>query len=121
MGDMAAITVSPRLYQRRHVLVPADLDELRGPTTGTVTLPIWVYWSGDRPRQWRLDNPADRRELYRTVVREAKRPGDLDVLDGETLKKLWPELLRRGLPPPVRGAWEDRHPDLAAAGLPAAS
>jgi hypothetical protein len=118
---MVAVTVSPRLYRRRHVLVPTNLAELRGPTAGTVTLPIWVYWSGDSPRQWRLDNLADRRELYRTVVREARRPGDLDVLDGDTLAVLWPELLRRGLPPPVQAAWEDQHPVLAAARLAAAS
>jgi hypothetical protein len=116
---MAASTLAHRTYRGRPVRVPRDLADLHGPTTGTLTLPLWVYWSG--AREWKLDSPVDLRELYRTVVREAKKPGDLDYLDGATLVALWPDLCRRGLPSQVRAAWEDQHPALAAARLPAAS
>ena len=81
------------------MLVAADLADLHGPTTGTVTLPIWVYWSGDKPRQWDLDDQVDRRELYRTVIREARRPRDLDCLDGDILISIWPDLCRRAAEP----------------------
>jgi hypothetical protein len=120
---MAAVhSPQRRAYRGRPVLVPADLADLRGPTSGTVTLPLWVFWSsGDQPRQWKLDNPVDRREMYRTVVREARRRTDLDNLDGDTLIEIWPDICRRTLPPQVQAAWEDRHPALAAARKAAAT
>jgi hypothetical protein len=95
----------------RPVVVAASLADLRGPTTGTVNLPLWLFWScpghtfdlGDRDmRQW----------LYQTVLREAGRPEDLTTyLDGDMLVALWPDLY---LPKGVRQAWEDRHPALRA-------
>lgn len=95
----------------RPVVVAASLADLRGPTTGTVDLPLWLFWScpghtfdlGDQDmRQW----------LYETVLREAGRPEDLtSYLDGDMLVALWPDLY---LPKGVRQAWEDRHPVLRA-------
>lgn len=95
---------------RRAVVAP-NLADLRGPTKGTVTLPLWLFWScpghafdlGDRDME---------RWLYETVLREASRPEDLTTyLDGDTLIALWPDLY---LPKGVRQAWEDRHPVLRA-------
>jgi hypothetical protein len=127
---MAGMQKAPRrAYRGRPVVVPADLADLRGPTKGRVTLPVYVYWSsGDELREWDLGDDVDRREMYRTLVREARRRSDLDVLDGDTLIRIWPDLCSRTLPLQVRAAWEDRHPALAAAretatqaSLPAAS
>ena len=113
---MAAV-VSQRRYQRRQVLVVSDLADLRGPVAGTVELPVRLFWSGDdQAGRFSLDDPVSRGELYRVVLREARRPADLaDFLDGDTLVRLWPELSWR-LPPQVRGAWEDQHPALRASG-----
>ena len=96
----------------RRAVVAASLADLRGPTEGTVELPLWLFWSlpghtfdlGDRDmRQW----------LYQTVLREASRPEDLATyLDGSTLIALWPDLY---LPSGVRHAWEEQHPVLRAA------
>ena len=96
----------------RRVTVLASLADLRGPTEGTVELPLWLFWScpghtldlGDRDmRHW----------LYQTVLREAGRPEDLaSYLDGDMLTALWPDLY---LPRDVRQAWEDQHPVLRAA------
>lgn len=117
---MVAVAVALLFYRHRPVLVAADLADLHGPVTGLVTLPLWVYWSfGDEPYAWNLDDPADRREMYRTVVREARRPADLDVLHGATLVRIWPDMCRRTMPSAVQNAWEDRHPVLAAARQPA--
>jgi len=95
----------------RGVTVAPSLADLRGPTEGTVELPLWLFWScpghtfdlGDRDmRLW----------LYQTVLREASRPEDLTTyLDGDTLIALWPDLY---LPKDVREAWEDAHPLLRA-------
>jgi hypothetical protein len=96
----------------RWATVAPSLADLRGPTEGSVELPLRLFWScpghtfdlGDRDmRQW----------LYETVLREAGRLEDLTAyLDGDTLVALWPDLY---LPRGVRQAWEDKHPFLRAA------
>jgi hypothetical protein len=99
------------VYQGRPVLVAASLADLRGPTSGVVELPLRLYWSAS-DSTFSLDDPAERREVYKIVVREARRPDDLAVfLDGDMLIALWPDIF---LPKPVRRAWEDEHPDLRA-------
>jgi hypothetical protein len=100
----------------RGALVAADLADLRGPTTGTVELPIWLFWYPDRT--FDLDEPYVLQWVYQTVLREAARPEDLAAyLDGDTLVALWPGL---ALPKGVRRAWEDQHPALRAAAPTAA-
>jgi len=101
----------------RAVLVTGDLAELRGPVSGTVELPLWLFWYPDRT--FDLDDPATLRWMYQTVLREASRPEDLTTfVNGDTLVALWPDLF---LPRGVRQAWEDRHPVLHAAAAAAAS
>jgi hypothetical protein len=111
MTTMQAEALRARYQSRpgRCAVVAASLADLRGPTEGTVDLPLWLFWSlpghtfdlGDRDmRLW----------LYQTVLREASRPEDLATyLDGNTLIALWPDLY---LPKGVRHAWEDQHPIL---------
>jgi DNA invertase Pin-like site-specific DNA recombinase len=95
----------------RHVLVIDDLGDLRGPVSGTVELPLRLFWSLPDHR-FDLDEPDLRRWYYETVLREATRPADLAAyLDGETLVSVWPELY---LPKGVRRGWEERHPALRA-------
>ena len=95
----------------RSVLVAGDLAELQGPVSGTVELPLWLFWYPDRT--FDLDDPATLRWMYQTVLREAARPGDLtEFLNGDTLVTVWPELF---LPKGVRQAWEERYPVLRAA------
>ena len=116
---MAAVAIAPQFYRHRPVLVAANLADLHGPVTGKLTLPLWVFWSfGGEPYAWNLDDPVGRREMYRTVVREAKRPADLDVLHGPTLVRIWRDMCRRTMPSTVQNAWEDRHPALAAVRQP---
>jgi hypothetical protein len=101
----------------RRVIVVTDLASLRGPSRGTVQLPLRLYWSGPSP-VFDLGEPYLRRWLYQIVLREASRPEDLTgYLDRDTLIAEWPELR---LPKGVRQAWEEHHPQLraAAAGRP---
>lgn len=114
MAILHADTPRGRYQSRsgRRTMVAASLADLRGPTEGSVGLPLWLFWSspghafdlGDRDmRQW----------LYQTVLREAGSATDLTTyLDGDTLIALWPDLY---LPKGVRQAWEDQHPALRAA------
>jgi hypothetical protein len=102
--------VSGGRYQSRPgrlAVVAASLTDLRGPTEGTVELPIWLFWYPDRT--FDLDEPGMLPWMYQIVLREAGSAEDLAFLNGDRLMGLWPELY---LPKGVRQAWEDRHPEL---------
>jgi DNA invertase Pin-like site-specific DNA recombinase len=109
-------TVAARLapYQARpgrRVLVIDDLADLRGPVTGTVALPLRLFWSLPDHR-FDLDDPDTRQWYYQTVLREASRAEDLSTyLDAATLVSLWPDLY---LPKGVRRAWQEQHQSLRA-------
>jgi DNA invertase Pin-like site-specific DNA recombinase len=95
----------------RRVLVIDDLADLRGPTTGSVELPLRLFWSLPDHR-FDLGDPDVLLWYYQTVLREASRPADITThLDGGTLVRLWPDLY---LPKGVRRAWEEQHPALLA-------
>jgi hypothetical protein len=117
LDGMATVRVAmPRTgYQSRPgrgVMVAARLTDLRGPTEGTVELPLWLFWSSPG-HTFDLGDRDMRLWMYQTVLREASRPEDLTTyLDGDTLVALWPDLY---LPKGVRQAWEDAHPILRAA------
>jgi hypothetical protein len=98
-------------YGARKPYVVADrLDDLRGPTTGTVILPPHLDWSGNA--SYDLDKPARLASMYRTVLNEAGSTDDLRAwIDGRLLAQLWSTLW---LPPQVRRVWESRFPELAA-------
>ena len=112
-GAQAAVRVAP--YQARpgrRVLVARDLADLQGPVTGSVELPLRLFWSG-AGRTFDIGDPATRQWVYETVLQEASRPEDLTgFLDGAALVALWPRLF---VPDGVRRAWEDEHPVLRAA------
>ncbi|HEY0934904.1 MAG TPA: recombinase family protein, partial [Trebonia sp.] len=96
----------------RRVLVIDDLADLRGPTEGSVELPLRLFWSVPDHR-FDLAEHDLRLWYYQTVLREASRAEDLtDYLDAATLVSLWPELY---LPKGVKRAWEEQHPVLGAA------
>ncbi|MFI5843448.1 hypothetical protein ACIA8K_27450 [Catenuloplanes sp. NPDC051500] len=90
-------------------IVTADsLDELHGPSAGSISLPIHLDWSGSP--EYDLDDPARQVDYYRTVLIEATKPSDLHTyLDRATLIRLWPSLW---LPPELRSTWEQQFPEL---------
>jgi hypothetical protein len=100
----------------RRALVATDLAALAGPTTGSVELPLRLFWHPDRT--FDLDAPGMLAWMYQTVLREATRPEDLaEFLDGTTLVERWPDLF---LPRGVRAAWEEQHPILRTTATTAA-
>ena len=89
--------------------MPADLSCLRGPTSGAVTLPHRLYWSGTGgPRTLDLADAGELRLLYRIVLTEGTEADVCTYLDATLLRDLWPTLW---LSPHVREAWA---PTLAA-------
>jgi hypothetical protein len=96
--------------ERKPYVVAERLDDLRGPTGGTVELPPHLDWSG--AARYDLDKPARLASMYRTVLNEAGSIDDLRAwLDRRVLTRLWPTLF---LPATVRRLWEGRFPELAA-------
>jgi hypothetical protein len=96
---------------RRPWTVPDTLEELTGPTHGTVHLPKHLDWS--EQGVYDLDNPKHLGVMYERVIRESTTAADLDhYLDAATLVRIW---RRMWLPQPVRALWEARFPDLRQA------
>lgn len=94
--------------RHRRVVVAPRLDELHGPTSGVIELPLRLFWQPDRHVD--LDSPPLLQWMYAAVLREAVSVEELRTwLDGPTLVRLWPELY---LPIWVRRAWRERHPEL---------
>jgi hypothetical protein len=87
---------------RRPVAVPDDIDDAPK-ASGTVELPLHVYWSG-KPRQWDLDNARQRARLYEVVLAEGTEDDVRWFIDVDVLIGLWPGLY---LPQHVRVAWCD--------------
>jgi len=119
MASVRAVLPAARLRNqpgRRAVLVAASLADLHGPKHGPVELPLWLFWYPDRT--FDLDEPGMLAWLYQIVLREARRPEDLGYLNGERLAAVWPDLQ---LPSEVRQAWEEQHPVLRDAAVPAAT
>jgi hypothetical protein len=109
------------VYLHRPVLVAVSLSDLRGPVDGAVELPLRLFWSAP-DKEFSLDDPDERRQLYEIVLREARHPDDLATfLNGGLLVAVWTDIF---LPRPVRKAWEDQHQVLRTAtpaGLPPAA
>jgi hypothetical protein len=99
----------------RPVIVAESLVDLQGPTSGTVELPIWLFWHPDRT--FDLAETGMLAWVYQIVLREASSPMDLAYLNGAALAALWPDLF---LPKGVRRAWQEQYPELQAAAVPAA-
>jgi DNA invertase Pin-like site-specific DNA recombinase len=115
-GRPAAIWTRHQSRPGRPVLVAARLADLRGPTGGTIELPLRLFWSGP-DRRFDLGDLAELRSVYEIVLGEAIRAEELAYLNGDKLAQVWRDLY---LPKGVRRAWEEQHPVLRAAAAPAA-
>ncbi len=90
------------------VFVPDSLNDLRGPTAGSVTLPLHLDWTPSNT--YDLGDEARVCTMYATVLREAKSEDDLSrSLDRELLVRAWSSLR---LPDFIRESWERRFPQL---------
>ncbi|MBA3906712.1 MAG: hypothetical protein H0X35_08540 [Pseudonocardiales bacterium] len=94
----------PRPGWVRDVELPSSLDELRGPTSGVVRLPLRLYWSGPDPQsvEWDIKLPQRRTRLYEVVLREGNLDDVREFVDGRELVRIWDQLY---LPRWLREAW----------------
>jgi hypothetical protein len=106
---------SPRAL--RPVIVPASLDDLHGPGSGLVELPVHVYWSGSR--QFDLADPNQAAALCDAVLDAAATTDVLArYLNADVLIHAWPVL---GMNRVKREAWERQFPVLRRRRLAAAA
>lgn len=94
--------------ERKPYIVADNLDDLRGPTSGKISLPRHLDWSGSP--HYNLDNPGTIASVYQTVLSEAASVADLNTwLDRDTLLRMWPTFW---LPAPIRRIWKEKFPEL---------
>ena len=98
----------PAARQLRPAVVPGSLDDLRGPASGVVELPVRLYWSGSR--RFDLADPHQAADLCEAVLDAAATAGDISGwLNADLLIRAWPVL---GMSRAKRDAWESRFPVL---------
>ncbi|MFD2793428.1 hypothetical protein ACFS27_07685 [Promicromonospora vindobonensis] len=90
-------------------VTPDSLDDLRGPTSGVVTVGPHIDTSMNPV--YEVSNPRRARELYSATVRDGSVVDQVRILDRRLLLWLWPQL---GLPTRCRAIWEQKFPELAA-------
>ncbi|WP_128380459.1 hypothetical protein [Streptomyces cavernae] len=93
--------------------LPAHLEELSGPETGTVELPLHLAWSG--LRRFEVSDEKLLVGLYRIVLTSGLRDDLTGYLNAELLVWHWPRL-RIAVGKLVRTCWERRFPELVATG-----
>jgi hypothetical protein len=99
------------------VIVPESLEDLRGPASGVVELPVRLYWSCGS-RQFDLADPDQVAAMYDAVLDGAAVIGDITGhLNANLLARTWPDL---GMSRAKREAWENRFPVLRRQRLSAA-
>lgn len=89
-----------------------SLDDLAGPTEGTVTLPVDVYWSGLRST-FDVADERQRRVVYKAALSNGRREHIATFVNRDLLLELWPYL---ALDSRVVDLWTGRFPEIAARG-----
>jgi hypothetical protein len=101
----------------RPVVVPASLDDLCGPASGVVELPVRLYWSGSR--KFDLTDQHQVADMCEAVLDVAATSGDITAyLNAGLLIHVWPVL---GMSRAKRDAWESQFPVLRRQRLAAAA
>lgn len=89
------------------VFVPADLNLLSGPSSGTIDPPVNLYW---QPGELDFSDPGDLRRFYASALTKASTADQLSTwINRRALTDNWASI---ALPSRVRAAWETIHPQL---------
>lgn len=111
-AEPGAYRMVPRGYvYADHIpyVTPDSLDDLRGPTTGIVTVGPHIDTSLDP--SYNVSDPRRAHELYSATVRDGSAVDHVRILDRGLLLRMWPQL---NLPNRCRAIWEQKFPELAA-------
>jgi hypothetical protein len=109
LAAVAPVSRAAVLEERYRGRLPATLDDLTGPGSGTVQLPLHVAWSGQT--LFNLDQPKACMHMYRIVLAEGQRGDVASYLNRNLLLRQWP-VLRNLISRTVRQVWEAAFPEL---------
>ena len=87
---------------------PDRLEDLRGPRSGIIVLPIDVYWGPTPVVNLDSSDGADVM-AYQATIAEGRVVDQIQLLNRDLLIELWPRL---NLPKRVHELWESRFPEL---------
>lgn len=86
------------------VWLPDRLEDLHGPETGLVQLPLRIHSSGAGPAEtFDLADDAQRMTLYQIVLENGRAEDICRYIHAEALRRFWDHMW---LSPHVRRAWE---------------
>ena len=111
-GKPAAVTVPRHL---RQVAVPDRLEDLKGPASGVVELPITLFWSR-LDRKFDLEDRYQAIDMYLAVLDRGTVDELASYLNGKLLVELWPDLhLTRAKRLPWQARFAELRPATVAA------
>jgi hypothetical protein len=87
--------------------VPDSLDDLRGPATGVLRLPLSLFWGP--VHSFDIGDDGLAQIVYQAVINEGTKEDLSTYLNRNLLIDLWPRL---SLPWRVYDLWESRFPEL---------
>lgn len=88
--------------------VPASLEALRGPSSGIVTLPMWVYWAPGE-RTFDVGTRSGAKRAYIAVLSEGVLDEVCEIVNAQRLTQLWDAMV---IPRRAQALWEQRFPQL---------
>lgn len=97
-----------RLSDVKPYSVPRSLDDLRGPSSGTITLPkalLWAPGGGDVP----LSTRGNVKLAYQAIISEGTVEQQCRYLNKALLTSVWPHL---SVPAQAARQWQERFPEL---------
>lgn len=109
MGKAIQVTM-PRvhMYDIKPYAFINTLDELHGPSSGSVTLPHSIFWAPGS-KTLCLDADGTLRQAYQAVLSEGTAEQICEFVNRDLLIEIWPRL---SLPASVAKGWELRFPEL---------
>ena len=104
-------TVQPGVKFRRPFVVPDSLDELHGPASGPLTIPLTVYWANPIPRVVDTGDDQVLADVYREILGTATYDELTSLVNKDALIRLWDDMHGDRV---LRAAWETHFPQLAS-------
>ncbi|MFJ3029737.1 transcriptional regulator [Curtobacterium sp. NPDC087080] len=101
--------VRVRTESTRDFAVPGSLDDLVGPSEGSLRLPDSVYWGPDPVVD--LAHWDDIAKAYEATLREGTLADVQALVSPVVLRRWWSSLF---LPVRIRRTWESRFPELVS-------
>ncbi len=104
-------TVQPGVKFRRPFVVPDSLDELHGPASGPLTIPLTVFWASRTPVVIDAGDDHALAAFYREILGTATYDELTSLVNKDALIRLWDAMPGDRV---LRAAWEARFPQLAS-------